>query len=130
VASEAFYSENGNFIVSTGANYGCFSQTNLTTLHPGAFTMKGTGTMTMRGWSSSTSGGVFPYHTLTTVANCFDVADTVTWANVQYLFYGCSYITSALPALWTRSPLPTSYTYCFRNCTQASNYSSVPSGWI
>jgi hypothetical protein len=64
---------------------------------------------------------------LTTVpSNLFDNNTLVT--NFASCFSSCSSITSSVPVLWNRTNV-TSYTYCYRNCTKAANYSSIPTGW-
>ena len=68
---------------------------------------------------------------LTTVpSTLFDVQSTTgKVTNVNYCFYGDKAITSALPEPWNWPKIPSTHNMYAYNCTNASNYSSVPSGW-
>lgn len=48
--------------------------------------------------------------------------------DVSEMFYGCDKFTGALPEIWETGEWMT-HDKCFYGCTNASNYSSVPSGW-
>lgn len=59
-------------------------------------------------------------------SNLFASCPNIT--NVSYCFYGCTAIASAIPNMWSRSNV-TTYALYARNCTKASNYSSIPAAW-
>lgn len=58
----------------------------------------------------------------------FDNCTAVT--DFSYCFFYCYALTSALPTLWI-SHASASHTYCFRNCTKATNYADAQAArWV
>jgi len=57
--------------------------------------------------------------------------DTSNVLFMSYMFYNCTSLTSNMPAskFWN-NPSVTSYTNCFRNCTNVPNfYTEIPTTW-
>lgn len=61
--------------------------------------------------------------------NIFERLTNGNSTNMKQLFSGCTNYTGVLPALWSLYPSNTNHSSCFGNCINASNYSSVPTGW-
>lgn len=49
--------------------------------------------------------------------------------NFSSAFWGCSKLTGNAPALWNRNNITINGSYCFKDCTNLSNYSDIPSNW-
>lgn len=66
------------------------------------------------------------YTSLTSIP--YTLFDNTNITNVSSMFIGCRNITGPVPELWN-NPQFTSYYGCFRGCTKASNYASIPASW-
>lgn len=84
---------------------------------------------------------IFLYNTeLTNVAYCFYGCSKIKYipskvfrfnkkiTNFSYTFANCTGIVGDVPELWNEFPDATG-TGCFRGCTNASNYASIPDNW-
>ena len=84
---------------------------------------------------------IFLYNTeLTNVAYCFYGCSKIKYipskvfrfnkkiTNFSYTFANCTGIVGDVPELWNEFPDATG-TGCFRGCTNASNYDSIPDNW-
>jgi len=61
-------------------------------------------------------------------SNMFKLDIPLAGSEFARAFYGCTGITSDVPDLWNY--YDSAYgALCFRNCTNASNYASIPAAW-
>lgn len=49
--------------------------------------------------------------------------------DISWMFNGCTGITGTLPTVWTTHNTTRHHEYFYSNCTNASNWNNVPTGW-
>jgi hypothetical protein len=78
------------------------------------------------------SAGTIPISDLESIPQNLFSECTYVDPSIAAGFYGCfincKKITSSVPELWLQFP-DVDGRRCFRNCTRAANYSSIPSNW-